>query len=100
MSGLADATKCEKCGQPGHKALGRLGMMPDVNVFAAPDQEFWVYQSNDSCERSRRAQLLTAANFGRVTLRGSTLVTRRGQKNERDVNIPESESGARCFPIR
>ncbi len=40
MTGLADATKCEKCGQPWSLGFEAVRNDADVNVFAAPHQEF------------------------------------------------------------
>jgi hypothetical protein len=40
MSGLADATKCEKCGQLWSQCFEVVQNDVEVNVFAAPDQEF------------------------------------------------------------
>jgi len=40
MSGLADATKREKCGQPWSQGFEAVQNDADVNVFAAPHQEF------------------------------------------------------------
>jgi len=41
MSGLTDATKCEKCGQLWSQGFEVVRNDADVNVFAAPDQECW-----------------------------------------------------------
>jgi hypothetical protein len=40
MSGLADATKCEKCGQSWSQGFETVQNDADVNIFAAPHQEF------------------------------------------------------------
>ena len=40
MSGLTDATKCEKCGQLWSQGFEVVRNDADVNVFAAPPQEF------------------------------------------------------------
>ena len=41
MLRLADATKCEKCGQRWSQCFEAVQNDAGVNVFAAPDQEFW-----------------------------------------------------------
>jgi hypothetical protein len=40
MSGLADATKCENCGQPWSQGFEAVQNDAEVNVIAASHQEF------------------------------------------------------------
>jgi hypothetical protein len=40
MSFLADATKCEKCGQPWSQGFEAIQNDADMNAIAAPHQEF------------------------------------------------------------
>ncbi len=74
----------------------------DVNGFAEPDQEFWSMPIERIVREEPTSPVIDCCEL----LKGYTAreplgdVARRGLKNERDVNIPESESGTRYFPIR
>jgi hypothetical protein len=51
MSGLADATKCEKCGRPWSQAFEAFQNDADVNVIAAPHQELFGMESCAVCDK-------------------------------------------------